>query len=75
MTFEIEDGIAIPKPNKPGRPSKYPFSAMELGQSFYIEGITQAGARSAAYCWSRNHNGTKFVTRAEGEGIRIWRTE
>lgn len=47
----------------------YPFPKMRIGDSFFGD----AKAADAAYHYAKNHGWT-FVTRKEGDGIRIWRT-
>jgi hypothetical protein len=37
MSFEIESGIAVPeKSTRKGRGEQYPFSKLEVGQSFFV---------------------------------------
>lgn len=72
--IKIEKNVAFPQ----GRRMKYPFSKMEVGDSFYVEGGDFKRSNSianAANQYSRNHtNGTaKFATRKENNGLRCWR--
>lgn len=74
----IDTDIAIPA-TKRGK-VKYPFSNMNVGESFFSE---EENARSAALQFARNAKekgrAMKFVTRTVEEGgvkgFRIWRTE
>jgi len=65
MEFKIEKGIEIPDGW-----SKYPFSKMEVGDSFFVK--TKSG--KSAYMYSKRH-GMRFTVRKEGDGFRIWRIE
>lgn len=82
MSYEIQKGIPIPPHNPRGHKTKYPWSGMEVGDSFEApnrEGDKSADTAkriaSAAYCWARqNKNGRIFIARATENGARIWRT-
>ena len=70
-TYVIEKGVSITKViNRVGRQAKYPFRAMEIGDSI-------AGSKAimiAARDWFRN-NGRKCVIRKQPDGsYRVWRT-
>lgn len=72
----------IPVPNiRCGPPGKYRFHTIEVGQSVFespIPGVTQASlitrVRSSANHIAATY-GKKFVTRKEGDGVRVWRTK
>ncbi len=93
MTVEIkqyQEDFAIDK-DKPvpphsergrGRPSRYPFELMEVGDSVFVEcfgrdiGKTQAIILGAANSKYRNKEVKKyFTTRKEKSGVRFWRTK
>ena len=71
--FKIDSGVPIPEHHR----ASYPFHQMEVGQSFYVD-IEQkprsAVRRSAAAANSRMRP-KRFVTRAEANGVRVWRVE
>lgn len=86
--FTIEKGIPIPQ--NAGRKSKYPFSDMKVGDSFFVEGKTAAGLYASCRKASEKLD-AKFIARTvsedvweeddEGdtvektlEGVRVWRT-
>lgn len=78
--FKIERGVPIPKVGRPGR---YPFGTMEVGDSFPTgaedvitasNGTTASRACKAAHSWGRPRN-KRFASRREGDGFRIWRVE
>ena len=69
--IKIEKGIPVPTPR--ATPAKYPFAEMEIGDSFYV-------ARGVAYIRSVASTrgkalSRKFAVQAEGDGVRVWRTE
>lgn len=70
--FKIEKGVEIPRKGRGrGRPSKYPWADMEVGDSFRVPNrkhppnppCKQLGA------------GKKFVSRPTDDGYRIWRVK
>jgi len=76
--MEIEKNIPMPEGGSHiGRPVKYPFADMEIGDSlFFADEPTGTmsnpvvAARSAAA-----KRGWKVTARKEGDGVRVWRTE
>ncbi len=73
MQFTIEKNVPLtPTPTR----TKYPFSEMEVGDSFHISTKRQfyaAVASSANY--AKSHSWCKFASRREGDGGRIWRVK
>lgn len=67
--IKIDKNVPIP-PAGQGRPRKYPFDEMDVGDSFFSGSI--ASVESSAY--SRN-DGKKFVLRKVRGGVRVWRVE
>ena len=61
----------VPMPDK--IPSKYPFKNMEVGDSFYAEGMKTSQLSNASAYWAKK-KGYKFEARAEQGGTRVWRT-
>jgi hypothetical protein len=72
-SFEIEDNVPVPKVHQPGRPSKYPFDTMEIGQSFFARGISCRAVGNAG----RHKKPKRFRCRSVIEngirGTRCWR--
>ena len=72
-SFTVEDGVPIPDKRQPGRPSKYPFETMEIGQSFFAPGIKVRKVGNAA----RHYRPKRFRCRTVVEngirGTRCWR--
>lgn len=78
MEIKIQSGVPISnRKGGAGRPSKYPFSQMLIGQSFWVS-ESRRSVGSAALIHGKTYN-RKFITRAETingvKGIRVWRVE
>jgi hypothetical protein len=75
MSFEIEDEHAIPAARQhSGRREKYPWSQLDVGQSFFVEGVALRSMSSTASHAGRR-NGKKFIARDAEGGVRVWRYE
>lgn len=74
MSFVIEDGHPIPATRKHnGRREKYPWSQLEVGQCFRVEGVSLRSMSSTASHASRR-NDKEFVARHDDDGVlRVWR--
>lgn len=76
MVFDIEDGKSVPTA-KGGVESKYPFGALEVGQSFFIPNAKRGWPLSSTA--NTRHKPKKFTQRQVVEegiaGIRVWRTK
>lgn len=76
--FRIEFGVEFPPPRKSrqreSRPRRrWPFSAMQVGDSFVVPGALRQALREAASTHGRRH-GAKFATRKQADGTyRCWR--
>ena len=56
-----------------GRPYKYPFHRMEVGESVFVESPAFDGAAlNAAHAHGSRH-GKKFTGQSEDGGVRVWR--
>ncbi len=75
MSYQIEDGVPVPKRTAGRKGSKYPFAVMQPGQSFFADDVKVATVRSAVGAFTKRHadEGFKFSVRAEGDGVRVWR--
>jgi hypothetical protein len=75
MSFEIENEHAIPAARQHnGRREKYPWSQLDVGQSFFVKGGALRSMSSTASHAGRR-NGKKFIARDAEGGIRVWRYE
>lgn len=70
--FAIEDNIPPPA-NMVGRPSLYPYQALEVGQSFFVP---RGDRKNISVCISRyrKKTGREFIVRQVQGGVRVWRT-
>jgi hypothetical protein len=68
--MKIEKGI-LPPEARAGRREIYPFSQMQIGDSFYSEAARENVA-NAAYGYGKRH-GQKFSVLRDGDGFRCWR--
>jgi hypothetical protein len=75
MSFKIEDEHAIPAARQHnGRREKYPWSQMEIGDSFFVE-KGEVRKIAGAACHAGRRANKKFVVRVADGGVRAWRYE
>lgn len=75
--IKVDKGIPAPvvDERRGGRPYKYPWLGMEVGDSFLIPRCTEAYAISLIRNRERS-DGRKYVRKAEGEwDVRVWRVK
>ncbi|WP_446903020.1 DUF7303 family protein [Burkholderia sp. YIM B11467] len=72
--YVIEKGLPIPSSTR-GRPQRYPFSKMEIGDSFFVSGEPAALLKELSNCanYHRRNHGGNFVVRSVKGGVRAWR--
>jgi len=58
-----------------GRPPKYPFANMEIGDSIFVEGAKIPCKEYIAAQQFASRHGWKFSGRRIDGGVRIWRIE
>jgi len=68
--FKIEKGIPV---KVAGSSSKYPFKDMDIGDSFIIKNISSRATLSSSIRSFSLKTGKTFITRRDGDGIRVWR--
>ena len=71
IEMKINKNIPIPD-NKVRR--SYPYKDMEIGDSFYIDGLGLSVVCNNNYRYGKKL-GMRFIARSENEGVRVWRTE
>lgn len=71
--MEVVKNIPAPEAVR-GRPSKYPFGSLDVGDSLFADGQDGVRLRMAAAQYRYNHPGFNFSARRDGSGIRVWRT-
>ena len=69
MTIKIDKEIPIPGPRY-----KYPFSEMDVGDSIAISAADANSMRSSAKYHSEK-TGKKFISRTDGDKVRLWRVK
>ena len=69
QAIEVSKGVDLPKPRVV---FAYPYGDMEVGDSFVVPVEHRAKVLNANYRAGRRL-GRKFVARAEGENLRVWR--
>lgn len=78
MSFDLEVGIPVPH-GRSGMTAKYPYSVMDVGQSFFIpftaEQPERKRMRQSATWATKRYTPKRFTVREVEGGMRIWRTE
>ena len=71
----IESNVPLPAPVRAGRPPKYRFSDMQVGDSFKVKAIYQTIYTAAKRFTAKPGNEMKrFEIRKEGsQFVRVWR--
>lgn len=74
MNFKIETDVPIPQ-SAHGRPPKYPFRELEIGESFFVQNTEDHQVRTIRFLISyyKKKHGLKFKTMRENNGLRVWR--
>ena len=70
MGIRVEKGVALPVERVE---RKYPHEDMEVGDSFYLVGISMQVVLNANWRAGKRL-GWRFTARKEKEGVRVWRT-
>lgn len=74
----LQKGIPIPPPAVPvgtiGRPPKYRWAEMEVGDSFAVDDVGLKGMRESAR-YQSNKSGRQYLVALDDSGrVRVWRT-
>ncbi len=76
MTFTVEKGVPLPA-LRAGRPPKYPWRGMSVGDSFFVPGYSREMhnnlIRSAAQALGSGRVATRKLTENDEVGVRVWR--
>lgn len=72
--YQIEKNIPAPLIKKTGAQNKYPFSQMEVGDSFFVAGAKRISLTNAAKYHTRT-KGWRFSAATVPGGARCWRVE
>ena len=68
--YEITKEVPLPEPKVR---HNYPYEAMQVGESFWVAGISLQALCNSNRRWSKRLE-RRFICRREGEGVRVWRT-
>ena len=72
MSVQIDSHVPAPGAAS-GRPRKYPWLELEVGQSFLFPQFITSGGAAAAMSYASKTYGLKFTVRKTPEGYRCWR--
>jgi hypothetical protein len=67
MNVEISQDVPLPKPH-----FRYPYGAMQVGDSFLVPGGKLQIVCNANYRAGKRL-GRRFTARKDGDGVRVWR--
>jgi hypothetical protein len=71
MGFKLEHGVPVP-PSGAGRPTRWPFETMAIGESFSFTGDQLASiARNAAAKYGKIHPGYRFIVRQDRDASNM----
>jgi len=73
MKFKVEKNI--PLPGRAGRMPKYPWKALEVGDSFLVpsEEVPKSGQGTISNCANAALGAGNFRTAKVDGGVRVWR--
>lgn len=72
--IKVDSNVPVPQRGLGGRPEKYPFTSMKVGESFFIPTDEVERTRSAVLGAARLRLGAgRVATRVAEGGLRVWR--
>jgi hypothetical protein len=70
---KIESSVPMPKPReRRGRPQRYPWESMGVGDSFVARGVSRNSIRTTA-TYHETRRGWRFQVEPEGANFRVFR--
>lgn len=73
--MKIESGLTMRKKSNAGRPLKYPFDKLELGQCITLEPTDNVvNVTNSAYQYAKR-NGVRFKVQKDSDTVRIFRVK
>jgi hypothetical protein len=72
--IKIDKGILLPARSCKGRPAKYPWRQMDVGDSFFVE-ARKSSDFGGAINHARKTTGYEFISRSVDGGLRVWRVK
>jgi hypothetical protein len=77
MDYEIfQEPIDLTPGPRPGRPSKWPFRTLKVGEGFYVtDKVDRIRVKAAIYNWNwrLKDEGKRFICKPVAIGLRIQR--
>jgi len=74
--YTLDKGFPTPSPRHgPGREPRYPFSTMEVGDSFLVPDRSANTVAAAIWRANRSDGPKRFIYRTVDDGVRVWRAE
>lgn len=70
--ISIEQNVPLPVNLRNLNNLKYPWADMQIGDSFFVPGITSAPIQSAK-TYAQRKFGRVFTARSVKDGVRVWR--
>jgi hypothetical protein len=74
MDIKLETNIPMPPKPGTGRKEKYPWAAMNVGDSFFAPGVPGATMSQNIRGTKKRYPGTAYAYRTVDGGVRVWRT-
>ncbi len=74
--YKIESNVEIPEKLKGKKKYRFPFSEMNIGDSFFVSGVGRTGEIGAAKAQKtaiKKKIGIEFTSKMYPDGLRIWR--
>ena len=74
--MKIDKNIKLREVNRRGKPAKYPWAQLKVGDSFFVEEKNKMYGMHASVSSYNKRSGKKAIkiaTRIDGEGLRVWR--
>jgi hypothetical protein len=73
---KIERNVPIPPPHGRGRPVRFPFAGMAVGDSFFVADTKSKEISNCVSNFVKHHGGNrKFTVRTVEGGARCWRVK
>jgi hypothetical protein len=74
--IKIDKGLPLPtRKYGSGRPPKYPWGEMDVGDSFYAPGVRRQSMSGLALRAQKSLPGKKWAVRTVEGGVRVWRVK
>lgn len=74
--IRIRKSRKVPEKPRQGRPRKYPLPDLKVGENFFAPRCLVQTMISCIGFYRRRHAPDRaFIVKAEGVGVRVWRTK